>query len=195
MNINNLFDCKFPPELHITTLTVCGKIDKNIIFDFDAMLNNFGDANFFNQVSIKIKRKNVKLFKNNSVQITGCKTKKHLKHCLNKLLKIINVYCLNNSDFNINSFYDIKISMIHVNFHLPFTINKNKLYNQLITNFPHFKCYLNSSVKIKHNNITTIIYDTGYVKMIGSNTFSEILQLYNLINIFILKKYFIIRYV
>lgn len=195
MNIDNLFDCEFPPELRTTTLTVCGKIDKNINFDFDIMFNKFGNSKFFNQVSIKIKRKNIKLFKNNSIQITGCKTKKNIIHCFERLLKIIKIYCLNKLNFNINSFYDIKISMIHVNFSFPFNIDKNKLYNQLITNFPYYNCYLDDGIKIKHNNLTTIIYDSGYVKIIGSNTFSEILQFYNLLNIFILKKYFIIKYV
>ena len=108
--------------------------------------------NFYNQVTMIVKindtnRISVKLFKNGSIQITGCKLISSVVWCLDKLFKILNKPIIEIDDetgkeiktyfveyymfLDIKNIYSFKIVMINTNFDIQFKINRERLYECL----------------------------------------------------------------
>mgnify|MGYP000992928687 CR=1 FL=1 len=108
--------------------------------------------NFYNQVTMIIKINNtnrisVKLFKNGSIQITGCKLISSVVWCLDKLFKILDkpIIEMDNKTgkemktyfveyymfLDIRNIYSFRIVMINTNFDIKFKINRERLYECL----------------------------------------------------------------
>jgi TATA-box binding protein (TBP) (component of TFIID and TFIIIB) len=153
-------------------------------------INKNYKKNFYNQLTIIIKVSedkyiNIKLFKNGSIQMTGCKSLIDINIAINKL---INKLKLNISiDDNIITFIDnienikvisFKIDLINSNFGINYKINREQLYNILIKQ--NILCRISSihaciNIKYKiisNDNITYIsifIFQTGNIIIIAKN--------------------------
>ena len=125
---------------------------------------------FYNQVTIivrisDIKTINIKLFKNGSIQMTGCDSIVNTKYSIEKLFEILNKprYLLNLDKKNINIIKFLKtendkvitiddiiqcnVHLINCNFNIGFKINRDKLFD-IISNKNS-----ESILEIKKNNI------------------------------------------
>jgi len=200
-----------PDETKISTMTICLKMKKSIIFncqqigkylkqdnDFITEIkfsNDDGNIqirggipkrkkhkkkekpntkqkkdSFYNQVTIivkvsDIKTINIKLFKNGSIQMTGCDSIENTKYSIEKLFKILNKsrYLVNpvknkiteikfvKHEINCSDIISGKVSLINCNFYIDFQINRDKLY-QLIS-----EKNLDNVLEIKKKNITDVI--------------------------------------
>lgn len=112
------------------------------------------NKNFYNQVTILMKPMNnpsrnyinIKVFKNGSLQMTGCKDMDDFINVTNTLIKILkrgkDIINKNGNKIHINfinepnkiGIYDIKIRMINSNFKLDYKIDRKKLYKLLRKN-------------------------------------------------------------
>ena len=124
---------------------------------------------FYNQVTIivrisDIKTINIKLFKNGSIQMTGCDSIDHTKYSIEKLFEILNKprYLLNLFEKNISTIKFLKtendkiitiddiiqcnVHLINCNFNIGFKINRDKLFD-IISNKNS-----ESILEIKKNN-------------------------------------------
>jgi len=157
--------CKIP--VIFDTMLIASKIQLNLDFIQYVSYGNNGEIcrtlininkrkhrktktkkkNFYNQVTMIIKvndndRISVKLFKNGSIQITGCKLISSIIWSLDKLFKILvcpiidentkKIYFVTPYIFlDIKNIYDFKIALINSNFDIGFKINREHLYECL----------------------------------------------------------------
>jgi TATA-box binding protein (TBP) (component of TFIID and TFIIIB) len=168
---------------------------------------------FFNQVTLKIfvkskiKPINVKLFKNGSIQMTGCKSILNIVEVLQILfneLKIIKHGKSFVNDINlldIDHVINIQIVMINSYFNIEFKIDLNKLHDLLIEN--HYFCLYDSDkhagVNIKYEyddkSITILVFETGNIIITGATTCDQINEAYKFINKKILENFYrVIKY-
>lgn len=174
--------------------------------------NKNSKKNFFNQMTIIINIHdqnylNIKLFKNGSLQITGCKDLKHAFIGLNKLIIKLKekVFELNNEILYINNINTLniskfKINLINCNFQMNYNINRDKLYSILINE--RIQCRISTThacVNIKYKIIDNIyvsifIFQTGNIIITGAKCFEYVKLTYRFIIRFLNKyKKFIIK--
>jgi len=159
--------------------------------------------NFFNQVSISvqvddIKRINIKLFINGSVQITGCKKMKHMLIGLIKLFEQINdmMYVDDINKLKIENIYDVKIVMINSNFNIGFIVDRDKLF-YLIKNKTKYICMYDANyhacVDIKYELedriISIFVFESGSVIITGSRNYLHVMNAYEFIYEFLIENY------
>lgn len=112
---------------------------------------------FYNQVTLIVKVSdkktiNIKLFKNGSIQMTGCNSLENAKISIEKIFELLNTprYLLNFKNNSIDTIYFIDskdksnisidkiitgtIALINCNFNIGFEINRDKLYNLITKN-------------------------------------------------------------
>jgi TATA-box binding protein (TBP) (component of TFIID and TFIIIB) len=169
---------------------------------------------FLNQISLKIvvpdknpnNPINVKLFKNGSVQMTGCIT---IKDSIDALVRICNI--LTTKLFNkkknikqrlctgkdlINSITKYQIGMINSNFDIGFWIDRNRLLEILKTKKLDvtFDSNSHASVKIKYPIddivITILVFEKGKIIITGSRNYNHLKIAYDYINKLLLSNYF-----
>lgn len=171
---------------------------------------------FFNQVTLKIKTNidkemNIKLFKNGSIQMTGCKSVdgvieglellftqlRKQKYVYNTVKKNITFKPFIN-DVNmleIKNIYDINIAMINSSFKIGFKIDRTKLYN--IMSSENINVIYDSmrhagvNISYKYNNkITSIlIFESGSIVITGARDCEQIKNAYEYINKYLLTNY------
>ena len=153
---------------------------------------------FYNQVTVKInstnkKPTNVKLFKNGSVQMTGCKSLanfidliKKLDIELKKVRMILNrktmktfvekPFTTNPENVNINSVYDVKIGMINCGFDIGFPVDRSNLYVKLLKQDIEckFEPCVHACVDIKYyykkdKRISIFVFESGKIIITGAN--------------------------
>lgn len=179
-------------------------------------------SNFFNQTTIMMKVEdnkyiNIKLFKNGSIQMTGCRDLIHANIAISKLiykLKERLMITLDNSDNsdNSNNFKEIifvdnpenisvskfKIDLINSNFGISYNINREQLYN-ILTQEGVF-CRLSSihaCVNIKFKSIEPVtntetlvsifVFQTGNIIITGAKKAKQVKDAYNYIVRFLNK--------
>jgi TATA-box binding protein (TBP) (component of TFIID and TFIIIB) len=166
--------------------------------DFKSITKN-GERNFFNQMTIIMKViderfMTIKLFRNGSVQITGCKSLIDLNIIINKLIRklndtiiiekimendekeLINIRFIENIEsLNISNF---KIDLINCNFGINYEINRETLYTLLIAK--NILCRISSihaCVNIKYEILHTddkpklvsiFVFQTGNIIITGA---------------------------
>ena len=173
---------------------------------------------FENQLTMEVrvngdKKINVKIFKNGSFQMTGCKSIKDCNTVLNRLIcKLQNTYAVIEADNVLNSdgnkivdkcfMEDInkiegikvngfKIDMINSNFRVPYLINREVLYNLLLSqkiNCRYEPC-IHACVNIKYpianapNNkvVSIFVFQSGNIIITGARTRDQINSSYNYI--------------
>lgn len=166
-------------------------------------------TNFYNQVSLVVetknkKRVNVKLFKNGSIQVTGCRNISHFADALGKvfseLLKEKYVFCPKNKDgekffqkkfvtnpdeVSIFKILDIKIRMINSNFHVGFRIDRERLQRILdqANAISTFEPVVHAGVNIKYSYgnkdvISILVFESGAIIITGAKTKDHIEKAY-----------------
>lgn len=175
--------------------------------------------NFYNQVTIKMKTDikriiNIKLFRNGSIQITGCLDTKHTIMALEKMFKIFkkdrvlfdfeknevrDIEFVDNKTLlelsNVNKF---KIALINSNFNIGFRINRSKLYATIINKLtgveytydPIGHAGVILKYVIENVTVTVLIFESGSIVITGAKTCKHINEVYTKVNIFLLENYY-----
>lgn len=168
---------------------------------------NLNKRPFLNQISLKIlvpdklqnKPVNVKLFKNGSVQMTGCVT---LQNSLDALVRVCNILSIkikkkslcDNKNL-IDSVTKYNICMINSNFDIGFCIDRNRLLKILKDEKLDvmFDSTSHAGVKIKYTIgevvITLLIFEKGKIIITGVKDFKQLKNAYDFINHLLLKYY------
>jgi TATA-box binding protein (TBP) (component of TFIID and TFIIIB) len=167
---------------------------------------------FYNQVTVEVNTKskpakplNVKLFKNGSIQMTGCKGFQNfveafaiLERELKKTKAIIDPkepnkvvekpFMSNPENFSFENIYDLNIQMINSNFYVGFKINREMLYKILLTEkIPcNYEPCVHACVNIKYNfenkkDISVFVFESGSIIITGANARIQISEAYEFI--------------
>lgn len=178
--------------------------------------------NFYNQVTILMKPTNnpdrnyinIKVFKNGSLQMTGCKDMEDFFNVTNTLIDILlagkrinknHVDFINQDSIRIQ---DIKIRMINSNFRLDYKVDRKKLAkllkkyhhkNTKETEIGYVECKYeptggHSCVNIKYqydedNKPSIFVFQTGAIIITGAKNLHHIIMAYKFIHT-ILNKYY-----
>lgn len=179
--------------------------------------NDTSKNHFYNQITVIIRvsngtstdlsnepKINMKLFKNGSIQMSGCKSINNINIVLNKLIvrlseikakiennAIIEKKFIDNLE-NI-TIKDFKINMINSNYQVNMNIDRDKLYSLL--NKKKIKCsyepciracviikYAPEEDNIDQKIVSVFIFQKGNIIITGSRSKSHILSTYNYIN-------------
>lgn len=179
--------------------------------EFINSVNKNSDKNFSNQNTIIVQSRddkylNVKLFKNGSIQMTGCKDLVDANIVINKLVKKLKEtlfikkqdgnnlltevkFVKNINDLNVTKF---KINLINTNFGISYYINKEELFTLLTSKGILCRITTNHAcVNIKHkiinpeNNIESLVsifvFQTGNIIITGAKKAEEVRNAYNFI--------------
>jgi TATA-box binding protein (TBP) (component of TFIID and TFIIIB) len=173
---------------------------------------------FYNQTTIVIKPDNsnplnMKLFKNGSIQLTGCKNAEDFINVIEKICSIlkkkhavisskspnliVNKPFVTNTDImNISNLRNITIRMINSNFKIGFEINREELYNILLDDFIEcsFEPIVHACVSVKYNykdekKISIFIFESGSVIITGATKSIHILEAYRFISLRLYANY------
>ncbi len=173
---------------------------------------------FFNQATAIVKltggnRINVKIFKNGSIQMTGCKNGENCIEALmilcKELLKvkavvdpktlnkvIVKSFASDRSSIGIQKLKGVKIRMINSNFHVGFKINREKLYKILQGQGVQctFEPIVHACVNIKYNykdldKISVFVYESGSIIITGAKHADHISEAYKYITTKIYENY------
>lgn len=162
--------------------------------------------NFYNQVTMIIKCVNVvdvniKIFKNGSIQMTGCKKISPVIWVLDKLFGMLreklDEYAEPYVFLTISELFKFKIAMINSNFNIGFKINRDKLYYLLADD--KYDCEYDPSrhagVKLRYNlhgatkNPSIFIFGKGSIIITGARTYAQIMECYKFINVYLIENY------
>ena len=174
---------------------------------------NKKNKEFQNQITVSVKvshKKNplsIKIFKNGSLHLTGCKSVddflegiiiiceecKKIKGIIqdNKFKKI---YFVDKIDkLSPERLLSINVNMINSNFNVPFKIDRPKLYSKLKSEniICEFDTNKHAGVRIKtQNKITIFVFETGSILIIvGSGGFRHIIETYYYIYKYLLESF------
>lgn len=168
--------------------------------------------NFYNQVTIVIKhgefiKMNIKLFKNGSMQITGCKKIPSVFWVLHNLFNLLRQH-VNNSKtayaephifVGLEHVTDFKIAMINSNFKIGFNIDREKLagvlthdgYDYLYDPSRHAGVnirYVNTVSDDEHQT-SIFVFDKGSIIITGAVSYAQLMECYKFINVYLIKNY------
>lgn len=206
-----------PKSINISTIAIHCKI--NVHFNIPTIrkyliekppiieVNKKIKKNLYNQISIKvhhqIKPISVKLFKNGTIQATGCKSLRHLLMTLSSLfVKLNEPICIINFEtreiivdqsyfnhkknkmLNIKNLYNFNFDLINTNFKIGYKIDRRILYN-LIKDKMNVSIELSShsgvNIKFKSlegNDVTILIFQSGKIIITGGKTYDQIFDVY-----------------
>lgn len=161
-------------------------------------------TNFFNQATMEIKPKgnkhiNVKLFRNGSIQMTGCKNIKDAYEVIEILVtEIKNEKAIMQNGIIIDKLYvdnvdllcisNFKIGMINSDFKVPYLINRDVLYDIILKN--NIQCSYEPcihacvNIKYKYDDAKTIsifVFQSGSIIVTGATNVLHIINAYNFI--------------
>lgn len=179
--------------------------------------------NFYNQATIVVNcsgmiKINVKLFKNGSIQITGCKNISSVIWILGNLFKKLQeLIPKNDNDENktperyaepyiflkILDITDLKIAMINSNFDIGFNIDREKLFNLLIADKYEcgydpsrhagvnirFKSQTENNGEIDVHSSSIFVFDKGSIIITGARNYMQIMECYKFINTYLIDNY------
>ena len=163
---------------------------------------------FFNQITIviriddlpytdinKVKKINLKLFKNGSIQMSGCKSIYNVNMALNNLLSCLNtsdnLYLENTPDeISVISF---KIDMINSNYKTNIEINRDEFHKLLLNKKikSSYESCIRACVIVKYNpsiddiyskEISIFIFEKGNIIITGAKSKEDLISSYNYIN-------------
>ena len=215
-NINNYMELKFGGILYIKYGDV-NNIRSLIKVKKKNKKTKKKSKSFYNQATVitdteNKKRINTKLFKNGSIQMTGCKS---LEHCIEslkllciELKKVKAVYnkkerkivrkpfISNPENMCLDRVNNFKIRMINSNFDVGFLVNRQILFDILnkksiiCTYEPCIHACVN--VKYNYNNKDTIsifVFESGSIIITGAKTQDHIAQGYKFITNILFENY------
>ena len=149
----------------------------------------------------KIKKINVKLFKNGSIQISGVKKLKYTNRALNKLvykLSEINDDIKFVEDYDKLAVYDFSIYMINSNYKINFHVNRKKIYDILKKKkikSSYEKCiracvivkYCPKIKNVEEKEVSLFVFEKGNIIITGARNLEHIIESYNYMNNIILE--------
>lgn len=189
---------------------------KNLVKSKKNSNKNKQNDEFQNQVTLcvnvskKDKPISVKIFKNGSLHLTGCKNVDNMLEALQKVCfecsktraiicsnKIKEVTFAKNPEIlGIEHLKNFKVHMINSNFTVPFCIDRPKLHIKLKSESVNSEYDTNkhAGVQVKfENNITIFVFESGSIIIIAGRTgFSTINKAYTYIYKYLLNSYDII---
>lgn len=216
LNSDDVLTVKMNKERIRTLITIKNKpkrIKKDNIKQKDTSKNHF-----YNQITVvmrvdngecidlnDVRKINVKLFKNGSFQMSGCKTIKGINIALNKLIyKLKEIKAKKMEDGKINeikfidepdkiTIKDFKIDMINSNYQVNMQIDRDKLYNLLLKKKikssyePCIRaCVIIKYSPIKENpdqkEVSIFIFQKGNIIITGARSRSHIISSYSYMN-------------
>lgn len=211
MSSKDIISVKYGDETEGTRALVFKKINK-------PKKKKKKHKSFYNQATVKInssrkeKPTNIKLFKNGSLQMTGCNSVESAIECLNKLCieltrnkAIIDVknlsfiskpFVTNPTQVGADKINDFKIGMINSNFKIGFRIDRDKLYEILIQSNVEctFEPCVHACVSIKYNynderNISVFVFESGAVIITGARNKDQIVDAFRFITCILCENY------
>ena len=224
LNPNDILTVKRSKDRIRTLLTIKSKPKRVKKIENNIKQKDTTKNHFYNQITVVIRiddgeikdinkasKINVKLFKNGSVQMSGCKTVNGINIVLNKLIfrlkevkakienGIINEIAFIEESDKI-TIKDFKIDMINSNYKLKMQINRNKLYDLLIKKKikSSYEPCIRACVIIKYipkneNNenkeVSIFVFQKGNILIAGARSKSHILSSYDYINNIITTHY------
>jgi len=207
LNIGKYIDLNYDRIRSKKYNNIVYSIDKNgnITKDLGKNKKTKSNKNFYNQTTvgiiskIKAKKTMIKLFKNGSIQITGCKGYDHFLDIMKILIeelhkkkavlvggKIIKKEFMNKSNnVNMDKFYDFNVSLINSNFKIGYDIDREKLYNILLKQGVEcrYDPILHAGVNIKYYytdknkkkyKISIFVFKSGSVIITGARCINHI---------------------
>lgn len=167
--------------------------------------------NFYNHVSLEIDNKreniklNIKIFQNNSLQITGLKKISWLFWALNNIFNYMNyksneiIFGLPLENLQLNKMEKFFIVMMNCIFNVDFNINLIKLYNAIKNDYniqfdSGKHCALNISYEYdlgnnKNCDVSVIIYNNGKILMSAKENYEVIIKCYKDISLLLYNHY------
>lgn len=173
---------------------------------------------FYNQATIEVKshvtgkKTNVKLFKNGSIQMTGCKgvlnfievlekicfelTKKKGVLDMNKNCIELKPFATNPKNLRTENVKDVNIRMINSNFNLNFHVDRERLYTLLLSKGIEctFEPCVHAAVNIKYHykkdeRVSIFVFEKGSIIITGAKTREHIVKAYEFITTTLLENY------
>lgn len=149
----------------------------------------------------KIRKINVKLFKNGSIQISGVKKLKYTNRALNKLVYRLSE--INNDikfvdDYDNLAIYDFSIYMINSNYKINLHVNRKKLFDILKKKkikSSYEKCiracvivkYCPMIKNLEEKEVSLFVFEKGNIIITGARNLEHIVESYNYMNNIILE--------
>ena len=216
LNTNDIITVKMSNEKIRTLETIKVKTKRKKKID-DKPKNDTSKNHFYNQITVIVRvsndsykdlsdepKINMKLFKNGSIQMSGCKTIKNINIALNKLIvRLSEIKAIREDNIIIEKKFidnfkditvkDFKINMINSNYQVNINIDRDKLYSLL--NKKKIKClyepciracviikYIPIEDNIDQKIVSIFIFQKGNIIITGSRSRNHILSAYKYIN-------------
>lgn len=217
LNPDDVLTVKKSKEVMRTLIAVKNKPKRIKKLDTKTKQKDTSKNHFYNQITVVVRvtngqvkdlnevpKINMKLFRNGSVQMSGCKSIKNINIALNKLItklkevkakiedgKIVEKTFIDDPD-NI-SVKDFKIDMINSNYQVSMQIDRDKLYNLLIKKkikSSYEPCiracviikYVPTVENIEQKEVSVFIFQKGNIIITGARSQSHVLSAYNYMN-------------
>lgn len=217
LNPDDILTVKMNKDRIRSLITIKNKPKRIKKGDSNTKQKDTSKNHFYNQITVVVRinhgpikdlnevpKINMKLFKNGSIQMSGCKTINNINIALNKLIirlseikgkkendKIVEKKFIDN--YNDLTVKDFKINMINSNYKVNINIDRDKLY--CLLNKKKVKCSyepcIRACVIIKYTPIednidqkvvSVFIFQKGNIIITGSRSRNHILSTYNYIN-------------
>ena len=204
VNINDHLKLNEDDVLTIKYNNSIKSLDPKVIKKYYQKQKKKKNRNFFNQLTIEVKTNNnrkinAKLFKNGSVQLTGCKSMIDVNVVLNKMIKRLEkvvAVLVDDNEIVEKPFYNLDkkikmtnfdINMINSNFSVDYEINRESLYNILLTNKvtctyePCIHACINIKYKLDTGKVSIFVFQSGHIIITGAKTEDQIQKSYDYI--------------
>jgi TATA-box binding protein (TBP) (component of TFIID and TFIIIB) len=213
LNSNDVLSVKSNNKRIRSLITIPNK-PKRLTKYMAKMNKDISGNHFYNQITIVMRitngisndldkepKINMKLFKNGSIQMSGCKTVEGINIALNKLLirlkevkakiedGVITEKPFIEGNENIN-IYSFKIDMINCNYKLNIQIDRTKLYNLLVQQ--KIRCVYEPCIRacvivkymptVSTKGISIFIFQRGNIIITGAKSRSQVISTYEYIN-------------
>jgi TATA-box binding protein (TBP) (component of TFIID and TFIIIB) len=217
LNPDDILTVKKSKETMRTLIAIKNKPKRMKKIDTKNKQKDTSKNHFYNQITVVVRitngqvkdlnevpKINMKLFRNGSVQMSGCKSIKNINIALNKLINklkevkakiedgiIVEKTFIEEPD--IITVKDFKIDMINSNYQVSMQIDRDKLYNLLIKKkikSSYEPCiracviikYIPLVENIEQKEVSVFVFQKGNIIITGARSQSHILSAYTYIN-------------
>ncbi len=217
LNSDDILTVKMNKERMRTLIAIKNKPKRVKKSEAKSKQKDTSKNHFYNQITVVVRvgqgqckdlneapKINMKLFRNGSVQMSGCKSIKNINIALNKLItklkevkakiedgKICEKEFIDDSESI--TVKDFKIDMINSNYQVNMQIDRDKLYNLLLKKKikssyePCIRaCVIIKYVPIKENveqkEVSVFVFQKGNIIITGARSKSHIISAYNYMN-------------
>ena len=217
LNHDDILTVKKSKESMRTLIAIKNKPKRMKKIDTKNKQKDTSKNHFYNQITVVVRvtndqvndlnevpKINMKLFRNGSVQMSGCKSIKNINIALNKLISklkevkakiedgaIVEKTFIEEPD--LISVKDFKIDMINSNYKVSMQIDRDKLYNLLIKKkikSSYEPCiracviikYIPFVENIEQKEVSVFVFQKGNIIITGARSQSHIISAYNYMN-------------